>query len=348
MAMLGLQHIPSLIKFFDGADAALSLKLLRPTAPDEPALTNELCALMDERVQREEGLLKEFNIDALNAALTEFGDDTKFDFRIDTHPHNPVFENKISQADLGLVLEYQNEIIPEDSWSSAYLLQAKRLHRADKTGKYDERASFASVDGRQHDRLRQLAKIFGDRYFHYILYCPPVSRLTPRATTKVRALHSSALSARFNGHHLHHFENIAEFLFFESYRKLGCIDAGIWLSDTSKKPHRLMELHCDLPFHVKPFSWFLVESFITPWYRQIRYNQETDKGVETKEDDNAMLIRLVASGSKTGIETFLRRVHETEKHDLPKITILPKYTLTVRATVGGSLPADFRRAIVQE
>jgi hypothetical protein len=355
--MLGPQHVPSLIKFFDGVDAALSLKLLRPTAPDELALTNELCALMDERVQREEGLLKEFNIDALNAALADFGDDTKFEFRIDTHPHNPVFENKVSQADLGLVLEYHNEIIPEDSWSSAYLLQAKRLHRADKTGEYDERASFASVDVRQHERLCQLAKIFGNQYFRYILYCPPVSRLTPRAATKIRAPHSYEFSNRFNRHYFHDFQNIAEFLFCESYRKTGRIDAGIWLYENSDKPRGLMELHHKVPFHAKPFSWFLVQQFLATGCYQISYGhnqriaQETDqirKKAWILEHEKAVLIQRVASGNKAGIDEFLRRVHKAGTPDLPEITILPKYTLTIRATVGSSLPPDFRRAIVQE
>ncbi len=355
--MLGPQHVPSLIKFFDGVDAALSVKLLRPTAPDEPALTNELCALMDERVQHEEGLLKEFNIDALNAALAELGDDTKFEFRIDTHPHNPVFENKVSQADLGVVLEYQNEIVPEDSWSSAYLLQAKRLHRADKKGEYDERASFASVDIRQHECLRQLAKIFGDGYFRYLLYCPPVSRLTPQAATKVKALHSHSISERYNGHHLHHFECVSEFLFFEHYRKVGHIDAGMWLCSTEYKPQGLMTLHRDILFRAKPFSWFFVKAFTAPWLchkrRHLREyigneKDEIRKKRAISELEEAELIHQVAIGNKSAIQTFLRRVHETKEIDLPEFTILPKYTLTIRATIGTSLPPDFRRAIFQE
>src|SRR5215216_715352 len=54
--MIGPQHIPLLTAYFGGMDATLSGKLLRLVPPDEPALTNELCALMDAETQRRERL----------------------------------------------------------------------------------------------------------------------------------------------------------------------------------------------------------------------------------------------------------------------------------------------------
>jgi hypothetical protein len=111
---------------------------------------------MDAGTQRREKLL-EFNIDRLNAALAACGDDMQFDVRIDTHPHNPIMEAFVSQSDLGLNVKYQNHVLPAENWLNAYLLQAKRLHRADRSGEYDDRASFKSVDRRQHDRLEAFA-----------------------------------------------------------------------------------------------------------------------------------------------------------------------------------------------
>jgi hypothetical protein len=172
--MIGPQHLPFLITYFDGIDAALPGRLLRAVPPDEPALTNELCALMDADTKRREKLL-EFNIDRLNAALATCGDDMHFDLRIDTHPHNSRVEAHVSQSDLGLVIEYQNHALPAENWFRAYLLKAKRLHRSDRSGDYDDRASFRSVDHRRHDRLEAFAKQFGEEFFRYILYCQTIA-----------------------------------------------------------------------------------------------------------------------------------------------------------------------------
>ena len=90
--MIGLQHIPLLATFFDGVDAALSNRFMRPVPPQEPALTSELCALLDAATQRRERSLK-FNVDRLNSSLAALGDDLQFDFRIDTHQHSAKMEN---------------------------------------------------------------------------------------------------------------------------------------------------------------------------------------------------------------------------------------------------------------
>ena len=113
---------------------------------------------MDAKSQRREESLK-FNIDQLNKSLAEGGDDLLFELCIDTHQHSQSMEAYVSQSDLGLIVEYQNFILPETSWSRAYLLQAKRLHPS--PAGYDEKASFKSVDARQHAQLERFAEQFG-------------------------------------------------------------------------------------------------------------------------------------------------------------------------------------------
>jgi hypothetical protein len=98
--MISPQYLPLLMKYFDGVDAALSGRLLRAVPPDEPALTNELCALMDAATRCRERLL-EFSIDRLNDALAACGDDMRFDLRIETHPHNSRMEAFVSPKRLG-------------------------------------------------------------------------------------------------------------------------------------------------------------------------------------------------------------------------------------------------------
>ena len=337
--MIGPQHLPFLITYFDGIDAALSGRLLRAVPPDEPALTNELCALMDADTQRREKLLQ-FNIDHLNAALAACGDDMQFEVRIDTHPHNMKMEAFVSQSDLGLVIEYQNHVLPAENWFNAYLLQAKRLHRADRSGEYDDRASFRSVDHRQHARLEAFAKRFGEEFFGYILYCPPVPHLTAHTATKVRALHTRNLSRPI-------YDYVGGLSLFDFLKKnAGRIDAGIWLTPVTTMPSRILNVHADAFQGASPFSWFFLEHLMSPTARPHR-----DRGRlqphRDPDDERATLIRNVVSGDSNAIDEFLRIADGEGSRDLPELAILPKSTITITVSVGLSLPPDTRRAILQ-
>lgn len=337
--MIGPQHLPFLITYFDGIDAALSGRLLRVVPPDEPALTNELCALMDADTQRREKLL-EFNIDRLNAALAACGDDVQFDLRIDTHPHNPRMEAFVSQSDLGLIIEYQNHVLPDENWFRAYLLQAKRLHRTGGSGEYDDRSFFRSVDHRQHDRLEELAKRFGEEFFGYILYCPPVPHLTAHTATKVRALHTRNLSRPI-------YDYVGGLSLFDYLKKnAGRIDAGIWLTPITTMPSRILDVHADAFQGASPFSWFFLEHLTNPPARA-RRDRGRLRPHREPEDEREKLIRDVVSGDSGAIDEFLRVADGEKARDLPQIAILPKSTITITVSVGASLPPDFRRAMLQ-
>jgi hypothetical protein len=337
--MIGPQHLPFLITYFDGIDAALSGRLLRAVPPDEPALTNELCALMDADTQRREKLL-EFNIDRLNAALATCGDDMQFELRIDTHPHNPRMEAFVSQSDLGLVIEYHNHILPSENWFRAYLLQAKRLYRTDRSGEYDDRASFRSVDHRQHRRLEAFAKQFGEEFFRYILYCPPVPYLNAHTAIKVRALHTRNLSRPI-------YDFVGGLSLFDHLKKsAGRIDAGIWITPVTTMPSRILNVHDQAFQEASPFFWFFLSHFAIPITGGHR-----DHGRIRRHHDPAdprdMLIRNVVSGDSNAIEEFLRMADGESSVKLPEFAILPKSTIMITVTVGASLPPDTRLAIPQ-
>lgn len=169
--MLGPQHIGPIIRFFDSVDIALTSRLLRPVAPDEPALTNEFCALMDADTQRREHR-PEFTIDHLNSELAECGDNLNFKLQIDTHSHNAALEHLVSQSDFALILKYTNHVLPEESWKRCYLFQAKRLFRSAGPNAYNQGARFRSIDANQHKTLNHLTETFGEDLFYYFLYTP--------------------------------------------------------------------------------------------------------------------------------------------------------------------------------
>ena len=158
--MFGPQHLTHLIAYFDGIDSALSQRMLRKHAPDEPALTNELCALLDAETQRSEER-PSYTADHLNADLTAAGDGLDIEVTIDTYPHNSAMERHVSQSDIGLVLEYENRILPKEDWSAAYLVQAKKAFRNPRSGEYDGRSTFQAVKPEQQARLERLSTILG-------------------------------------------------------------------------------------------------------------------------------------------------------------------------------------------
>ena len=192
--MFGPQHLKHLIAYFDGVDQALSKRMLRKHPPDEPALTNELCALLDADTQNAENSLC-YSLDQLNADLAKAGDDLDVEFTIDTYPHNTAMERHVSQSDFGLVLDYENRVLPTESWSTAYLIQAKRLFRKAGSNEYDDGASFKAVDAEQQERIERLSGILGKGALLYALYCPPTSKMLEKTRVQVRSLHTRNLSS---------------------------------------------------------------------------------------------------------------------------------------------------------
>ena len=193
--MFGPQHLKHVIQYLDGVDHALSQRMLRKHPPDEPALTNELCALLDAETQKSEGILP-YSLDQLNTDLAAVGDGLDFEVALDTYPHNTAMERHVSQSDFGLVLTYDNEVLPEESWSTACLVQAKRLFRSPISREYDYRAHFQAVDADQQTRLNRLASILGYGALRYGLYCPQTPTIPDTTRTQVRALHTRNLAGQ--------------------------------------------------------------------------------------------------------------------------------------------------------
>lgn len=79
--MFAPHHLPFLIKYFDGIDAFVARKLIRPAPPSETTLTEEFCAIMDAGNQRAEKLLP-YDLDALNTDLGSMGHIIDADFQI--------------------------------------------------------------------------------------------------------------------------------------------------------------------------------------------------------------------------------------------------------------------------
>ncbi|QGM97247.1 hypothetical protein [Methylocystis parvus] len=334
--MFGPQHLKQVIKYLDGIDYALSQRMLRKHPPDEPALTNELCALLDAETQRSEEN-PPYSLDQLNADLASLGDGLDFEVSIDTYPHNTAMERHVSQSDFGLVLTYENHILPNESWSTAYLIQAKRLFRNPNSGEYDQRASFQAVDTQQRARLDRLASILGEGALLYGLYCPQTPKIPDTTRTQLRALHTRNLSRQI-------FDFGTGLALRDALVNNGGIDAGIWLRSIEGKPTGLVGLHDEAFRSALPFTWFIIEHF-TPRSHHGPFSGLMRSGPILAEPRANDRVRSIVTGDQQAIRDLIDEVHEAGEETVAPttITVLPRHTITVKVSVGKSLPPDSAR-----
>jgi hypothetical protein len=324
--MFAPKHFELVSRYLDGIDEAVTSRMIRKFPPDETALTGNLCALMDAETQRREGDLA-FNIDALNEALNEDGDGLDFEVQIDTHPHSSIYENRVSQADFGLILEYRNRVLPEHNWSVAYLVQAKRLY-PQPDNSYDMTSRFLSKDRNQHARIQALADILGPQALRYGLYTPPLSLLDASVRTVGRALHAAALNREIydyaGGLALHEWLAQAH----------GRADPGIWLSDCDWLPTSLRGLHDRAWRGAMPFTWFFLDHF-SEGRRRLSRHSSTD--FDDRPIDGGW-VRGIVSGDREAIDKLLGELDSGG--EAPTGRVLPAHTVTVGLTVGANLSED--------
>lgn len=334
--MFGPQHLPFVIRYLDGIDHALSRRMGRKHPPDEPAMTNELCAFLDAETQLDEALLQ-YDVHQLNADLANCGDGVDFHVKIDTYPHNSAMERHVSQSDLGLILKYENRVLPAESWSTAYLMQAKRLFRTKRTQAYDGESVFQATDSAQHQRIRRLAEVFGDDAIKYCLYCPQTTSLPDQTRMQVRALHSRNMNGKI-------YDFAAGLALRDAIMSDGGFDAGIWISPGTVKPSKLLALHDQAFKSALPFTWFFIEHFM-PWGARGHIGNIIGDKSRINMSSNDRLVDIII-GNEKEVRMLIKELAERgEETVAPEtITVLPRHTITISVTVGSSFDADTVKA----
>lgn len=338
--MFGPQHLKYVIKFLDGVDFKLSEMMRRKHPQDEPALTNELCALLDADTQREEKRLS-YDLDHLNADLVAAEDGLDFKATLDTFPHNTAMERHVSQSDFGLVLEYENYVLPGENWSTAYLVQAKRLFRSPKNSEYDHRAAFRAVDAEQQDRIDRLSTILGSGSLKYGLYCPQVPMIPQDTRTQIRALHTRNFSDKL-------FDFASGLALRDFVASNGGIDAGIWLQSSEGKPTNLISLHNQAFRSALPFTWFIIDHFTRRSFEHFLGRAPYSASMLSNPQGNDRVRRIVTGDTDAIHELIAELAEAGEESKAPEnITVLPRHTITIKVTVGQALPRDTAQARIE-
>ena len=135
-----------LVRYFDAVDSLVTARLLPNVTVDERHLTSTLRETLDERFAGFHAL--SYSFDQLRADLA--GDDTamKVSLSIEAREYSTQVENRINQADLGVISCAMTICFcPGDSFSKAALFQAKRLYRRSRRGPaYSDDDRFEKLD----------------------------------------------------------------------------------------------------------------------------------------------------------------------------------------------------------
>ena len=328
------------IKYFDAVDRAVTARLARKRPWLEPALTSLLCDLLDEDTQEDQ--LLSYTFAQLNADLREFDGLIEMHVRLDTHEYPPEIERWVTQSDLGFVIKFDDLMLPSDSWTASWLMQAKRLYPTSRNPvQYDETSRFGGTDSKQRARIDKLTEATGLPFVKYLLYCPRVDALDDIARQKMTHLHNKALA-----------DNIFDYtyglqLYHEIRRADNSLAAGLLVSDPDNLPGTFGAAHSRLLNQVTPLAWFLAHQFtgrrpdIAMRERDMRSRggRRPPSGSPPEGPDFDWAHGIV-TGDPGAVDRILSVFNRSELEVDP---FLPPHTLTIGVSVGHRLDPERRQ-----
>lgn len=306
-----------ILKHFNSIDEAVSAKLSYKRPRDEEDITKALIDALDEECQENEGL--SYTSRELKEDLAKNGEPTYIDLVIDTHIYSKQWERYISQADLGLVVKYQNYYEPSLSSSWSWLLQAKRLFPIKGTSnEYNSTCKFESFDKQQHERIKKLQKFVDSDFFRYLFYCPRPEKLNDSVRQELSYLRSASLQ-----------DEIFDFSYGLELRDdlrngSKTVAAGIFISRVEPCPKNFGDIHSSIFNGTTPLSWFLLQHIPG---RSRHCPHEHQHWPSSRNNDIAE--RLVRGDAEV-IHEVMTRLEDKEI----ELRILPSATITVTISQG--------------
>jgi hypothetical protein len=333
------------IRHFDAIDQCVSRRTCRKRPWLEVAITSYLCDLLDEDTQLDTGL--SYSIADLNRDLSASDGLLDLTLSIDTHEYDARLERWVTQADLGLILRFEDHLLPGMSWSTAWLLQAKRVYPDSRNPlRYSELSRLAAVDGSQHARMARLNEVIGLEFIRYMFYCPRPEFLDEVTRRKLFHLRRQGLLGQIFdytlGLELHDAVN----------RPDSSLAAGIFVSRLDDAPDALGDIHSSIFGATLPLSWFVVSHFFSSGpsshfgqqdrsperQRPIRPGR---RGASSDPDDWA---HGIVRGDPQAIERLVGALGDEVGGPWP---VLPAHTLTLEFGVGSRLDPEHRRIRTQ-
>ena len=317
--MFSPYQLPHVIRFFNGIDTVVSGKLAGPAPAKESTLTFVFSELMDAERQNQYRL--PLGIDALQDKINSKGDMLRVTLEMTSHEGK--YETYVSNADFGLILKYENAVLPGQDWKAAYLIQAKRLYpnaKADGSNSYSIRSKFSAIDHDQDNRIQSVANILGGSAIKYCLYMPKTNQYDRNSGGAIRTWHLHNLSNNF-------FDYAGGLALHNTIRCAGGIDSGIWFADIDAKKRNAEDIHRSAFIKSYPLTWFILRHF--------------NGGIPSHKDGHLNFVNNQRGRRSLSIaigdeDESLQLINELMENDrrirleaLPRIKVLPKYSLSI-------------------
>jgi hypothetical protein len=322
--MLSPRAIRLLLRHFDALDQVVAAKLMRKRPWAEEALTGLLCDLLDSETQAEERV--SYTLLQLHEDLAASNEPVGIRVKIDTHQYPKHLERWVTQADFGLIINYQNQFRGH-SETTAWLMQAKRVFPS-RDGLYEADSRFASTDAGQDARMKALRDWGQEDFIKYFLYCPRPSALKPNVREALSQSRTDALS-----------EDIFDYTLGLELRDdmlsgSPTIASGLFVASLDDVPKTLVDTHAALFLSTFPFSWFIVQHLANGRHRMRHRRQihgsSPSGGPRTKEIE-----RLVRGDHRVLVEDM--ELPESLDRDVPP-RVLPTYTIEISVISGLERP----------
>lgn len=245
--MLTPATFPLFVRHFDAIDTAVAARV--GWLWYEDALTSLLCDLLDEDHQPEYRL--DYPIADLRADLATTAPLVDLSVTVEAHKHDGNLERWVTQADLGLVLVVDDQVAPERSYTSAVLLQAKRLYPRPPSSAHDETSVFGGYDADQEERVDRLRRLLGTGAVQHLLYCPRGAALPPATGHRLAHLRAAALDG-------HYFDfTVGQTQLDHMRASPSPFDAGLFIAHHLTRATTLRDIHAAVFHGATPFSWWL-------------------------------------------------------------------------------------------
>lgn len=326
--MISLRAIQLLLRYFNGIDQALSARLSRKRPWPEEALTAALCDLMDAETQEEEGVT--YSLGNLLTDLARTDEPLGIGIKIETHQYPKQIEHYVTQADIGLVVRYENQFESRTSSTNCWLLQAKRLFPTNKSlpAAYTLKSTFSSRNPEQEERMKLLNEWAGIDFVRYLLYCPRPTALPTDVREALNQFRTMAVSTNIFDYALG--LQLREDMLSES----PTIAAGMFIASIDNCPGDFAETHRTIFSASIPFAWFLVQHFAHggSLFRNMQDEMRHRKGGTSKQPK--VIERIVRGDHRVLDELDLP---ESLSQNVPP-RILPAHTIEIRVVCGLDRP----------
>lgn len=338
--MIPVAAIKPLLQYFDSIDRHCTAGLMNKRPHTETTITQNLCTLLDQEEQQQAALI--YSFENLSKDLLEVAGGIQVQIR--THEYNSSVENRVTQSDLGLILNYVSYYEPSLCWTESWLFQAKSLKPSSNNPvEYLAKSRFDSVSTEQIQRIKRLKNVVKADFIRFMEYCPRAHLLAKLVQNQLAYYRNLALASNI-------FDYALGLELYDCLAKANQnLEPGIFISgvEENSQTKTYLDLHKGFWQKSYPFSWFiLLRLSLYQGHRHYRSSQYGYENLNNRTHVNpsnlvpaldasdlnpAALAHAITRCDRDAANYVLREIGDDEGN----FTIYPARTITIDIRVGG-------------